>query len=90
MNKNDLIERIARGAGLSKAQAGRALEAVTTSVTKTLQQGDTVSLLGFGTFQVSQRAERKGRNPRTGAEIVIPASKRPTFKAGKGLKDAVK
>ncbi|MFC3284799.1 HU family DNA-binding protein [Litchfieldella rifensis] len=90
MKKDELIERVSMKAGLSKAQASRALEAMTTSVAKTLQQGDSVSLIGFGTFQVSQRAARRGRNPQTGAEIVIPASKSPTFKAGKGLKDAVK
>ncbi|EPC00468.1 transcriptional regulator [Litchfieldella anticariensis FP35 = DSM 16096] len=90
MNKGDLIECIARGAGLSKAQAGNALDAFTSAVTKTLSQGDTVSMIGFGTFQVSEHAARAGRNPQTGKEILIPASKVPTFKAGKGLKDAVK
>lgn len=90
MKKSDLIDSVATKAGLSKAQAGRALDAVTSSVTKALQQGDTVSLIGFGTFQVNQRASRTGRNPQTGASIEIPASNHPTFKAGKGLKDAVK
>ncbi|WP_027947725.1 HU family DNA-binding protein [Litchfieldella anticariensis] len=90
MKKSDLIDNVAMKAGLSKAQAGRALDAVTSSVTKALQQGDTVSLIGFGTFQVNQRSPRTGRNPQTGAAIKIPASNYPTFKAGKGLKDAVK
>ncbi|MFC3282113.1 HU family DNA-binding protein [Litchfieldella rifensis] len=89
MNKGDLIERISREAGLSKAQAGNALDAFTASVIEVLKQGKAVSMIGFGTFQVSQRAARRGRHPQTGAEIVIPASKSPTFKAGKGLKDAV-
>lgn len=90
MNKGDLIERIAHEAGLSKAQASNALDAFTASVTEVLKQGKAVSMIGFGTFQVSPRAARRGRNPQTGAEILIPASKSPTFKAGKGLKDAVK
>jgi len=89
MNKGDMIDSIASGAGLTKADAGRALEALITAVEKALKKGDTVSIIGFGTFSVRKRAARKGRNPRTGAEIKIKASKNPGFKAGKALKDAV-
>lgn len=89
MNKGDIIEHIANGAGLTKADAGRALEALITAVEKALKKGDTVSIIGFGTFSVRKRAARKGRNPRTGAEIKIKASKTPAFKAGKALKDAI-
>lgn len=90
MNKSELIDAIADGAGLSKADAGRALEATIGSITKTLKKGGTVSLVGFGTFSVKHRAARKGRNPSTGEEIQIKASKNPAFKAGKGFKDAIK
>jgi DNA-binding protein HU-beta len=89
MNKSDLIDAIAANSGLSKADAGRALDGLTTAVTKALKGGGTVSLVGFGTFSVKRRGARTGRNPRTGATIKIKASKNPTFKAGKALKDAV-
>ena len=89
MNKSELVDSIAAAAGLSKADAGRALDAFVKSVTKALKKGDTVSLVGFGTFSVRKRAARMGRNPRTGQAIRIAASKNPAFKAGKALKDAV-
>ena len=89
MNKNDLVQAVADEANLSKADAARAVDAVLSSVGKALKQGDAVTLVGFGTFQVKERAARTGRNPRTGEEIVIAASKNPVFKAGKALKDAV-
>ena len=89
MNKQDLIDAIAKASGLSKAAAGRALDATTASVTKSLKKGDSVTLIGFGTFKVSKRAARNGRNPRTGATIKIAARKAPVFTAGKALKDAV-
>lgn len=89
MNKSDLIDAIAANSGLSKADAGRALDGLTTAVTKALKGGGTVSLVGFGTFSVKSRGARTGRNPRTGATIKIKASNNPTFKAGKALKDAV-
>ena len=89
MNKSDLIDSIAASAGLSKADAGRALDAMTSGITSALQQGQSVSLVGFGTFSVKHRAARAGRNPRTGATIQIAASNNPSFKAGKALKDAV-
>ncbi len=90
MNKSELIDAIADGASLSKADAQRALEATTTSIAKALKKGDTVSLIGFGTFSVKKRAARTGRNPATGETIKIKASKTPSFKAGKGFKDAIK
>ena len=80
---------IADQADISKAAAGRALDAVTDAITEALKKGDTVSVLGFGTFSVRERAAREGRNPRTGETIKIKASKNPAFKAGKALKDAV-
>jgi DNA-binding protein HU-beta len=89
MNKSELIDAIATASGLSKADAGRALDGFTSAVTKTLKGGDTVSMVGFGTFSVKKREARKGRNPRTGETIKIKASKNPSFKAGKALKDAV-
>ena len=89
MNKSDLIEAVANSSGLSKADAGRALDGVVDSITRCLRKGDSVSLVGFGTFQVKRRAARMGRNPRTGEAIQIRASNNPTFKAGKALKDAV-
>jgi len=89
MNKSDLVDAIADSAGLSKADAGRALDAVVDTVTASLKRGDSVSLVGFGTFTVRDRAARTGRNPRTGETIQIAASKNPAFKAGKALKDAV-
>ena len=89
MNKNELVEGMAANAELSKADAGRALEAFIKVIKKTLKSGDTVSLVGFGTFSVRKRAARTGRNPQTGATLKIKASKNPAFKAGKALKDAV-
>jgi len=89
MNKGDLIEAVADDAGLSKADAARAVDAVVGAITGTLQTGGQVSLVGFGTFSVKQRAARQGRNPRTGETIQIRASKVTGFKAGKALKDAV-
>ncbi len=88
-NKSDLIEAIAKSADISKAAAGRALDATIESIKKSLKKGELVSLVGFGTFYVSKRAARNGRNPRTGATIKIKAAKVPKFRAGKGLKDAV-
>lgn len=89
MNKSQLIDKIAVGANISKATAGRALDAVIGSVTESLQQGDEVTLVGFGTFTVRARSARTGRNPQTGKEITIAAVKVPGFRAGKGLKNAV-
>jgi DNA-binding protein HU-beta len=89
MNKSDLIDAIADSAGLSKADAGRALDATVDAITGALKKGQSVSLVGFGTFSVRDRAARTGRNPRTGETIKIKASKNPAFKAGKALKDAV-
>jgi len=89
MNKSDLVDAIADSAGLSKADAGRALDSFVDTVTGALKGGDAVSLVGFGTFSVRDRAARTGRNPRTGETIQIKASKNPAFKAGKALKDAV-
>ncbi|TCT24057.1 HU family DNA-binding protein [Thiobaca trueperi] len=89
MNKSDIIEKMADAAEISKTAAARALDALTDSVAVALKEGDTVSLIGFGTFSVKERAARTGRNPQTGAAIEIKASKTPAFKAGKALKDAV-
>lgn len=89
MNKSELVDFIAGEAEISKAAAGRALDAVTTAVKKTLKKGGTVTLVGFGTFSVGKRAARIGRNPQTGAEIKIKAAKVPKFRPGKALKDAV-
>lgn len=89
MNKTELVEAMAKKAGLSKKDAEAALKAFTETVTATLKKGDKVQLVGFGTFEVSKRAARTGRNPQTGAEMKIKASKAPKFKAGKALKDAV-
>ncbi len=89
MNKGELIEHIAKQADLSKAAASRALEAVIGGVRTTLKKGGTVSLVGFGTFSVTKRAARTGRNPRTGAAIKIKAAKVPKFRPGKALKDAL-
>ena len=89
MNKTELIEHIANHADISKAAAGRALDATIESIKKSLKKGELVSLVGFGTFYVGKRAARNGRNPRTGATIKIKAAKVPKFRAGKGLKDAV-
>ena len=89
MNKSELIDAIAESADISKAAAGRAVDAVVESVTGALKEGDQVTLIGFGTFSVKDRAARTGRNPQTGEEIQIAAAKIPSFKAGKALKDAV-
>jgi len=89
MNKAELVDAVAGAANLSKADAGRAVDAVVESVTKALKRGEQVSVVGFGTFSVKHRAARSGRNPRTGETIAIAASNVPGFKAGKGLKDAV-
>ena len=89
MNKAELIDAVAGSASLSKADAGRAVDAVVDSITKALKQGQQVSVVGFGTFSVKHRAARQGRNPRTGETIEISASNVPGFKAGKALKDAV-
>ena len=88
MNKTELINAVA-AAGLTKKDAGIAVDAVLASIGDTLAKGESVALLGFGTFSVKERAAREGRNPRTGAEIKIKASTVPQFKAGKALKDAV-
>lgn len=89
MNKSQLIDKIADGADISKAAAGRALDAFIDAVGEALKEGDQVALVGFGTFAVRERAARSGRNPQTGATIEIAACKVPAFKAGKALKDAV-
>ncbi len=89
VNKTELIEHIAKHADLSKAAAGRALEATIGAVRTTLKKGGTVSLVGFGTFGVTKRAARTGRNPRTGATIKIKSAKVPKFRPGKALKDAL-
>ena len=89
MNKSELVAAVAESAGLSKAEAGRAVDALTGAVTSALASGDTVALVGFGTFGVKARAARDGRNPQTGQPIEIKAAKVPTFKPGKALKDAV-
>jgi len=89
MNKSELIDAVASHANLTKADAGRALDAITQSIQAALKAGDSVVLVGFGTFEVKERAERTGRNPQTGAAITIAAAKSPSFKAGKGLKGAV-
>ncbi|MCB2099937.1 MAG: HU family DNA-binding protein [Rhodobacterales bacterium] len=89
MNKNDLIAAVAGSTGLSKADATKAVDSVFAAVTDSLQKGQEVRLVGFGTFSVATRAATQGRNPRTGETINIPASKQPKFKAGKALKDAV-
>ena len=88
-NKSELIDQIAKAAGLSKAAAGRALDATTDAITKALKKCYLVTLIGFGTFYVGKRAARSGRNPRTGATIKIKAANSPKFRAGKSLKDAV-
>jgi DNA-binding protein HU-beta len=90
VNKQDLIEAIAKSADLSKASAGRALDSALNSIRSSLKKGQTVSLVGFGTFSVGKRAARTGRNPRTGAEIKIKAARVPKFRAGKALRDSVK
>ena len=89
MNKTDLIESIATSAEISKAAAARALDATVESIKSALKAGDSVSLIGFGTFAVGERAARTGRNPRTGKALNIKAAKVPKFRPGKALKDAV-
>ena len=89
VNKSELIDQIAKSADLSKAAAGRALDATIAAVKTSLKKGGMVTLVGFGTFYVGRRAARSGRNPQTGAAIKIRAAKVPKFRAGKGLKDAV-
>ena len=89
MTKDELVSKISEDAGITKKEAGLALKAVTSGITGALAKGDSLSLVGFGTFSVSQRAARAGRNPQTGATIQIKASKAAKFKAGKALKEAV-
>ena len=89
MNKSELVDSIAAKSGLSKVQANDALNAFIASVGEALAKNDSIALVGFGTFAVKERAARTGRSPQTGAEMQIPASKVPSFKAGKGLKDSV-
>jgi DNA-binding protein HU-beta len=90
MTKAELVEKMATDANISKAAAGKALDSFMDGVKKTLKKGNKVSLVGFGTFSVSKRAARKGRNPQTGDMIKIKASKAPKFKAGKAFKDSIK
>jgi DNA-binding protein HU-beta len=89
VNKYELIDQIAKSADISKAAAGRALEATVTSIKTSLKKGGMVTLVGFGTFYVGKRVARSGRNPQTGAPIKIKAAQVPKFRAGKALKDAV-
>jgi DNA-binding protein HU-beta len=89
VNKSELIDAVAAAADISKAKAAQAVDGMTAAVTGALSKGDQVTLVGFGTFSVRERAARTGRNPRTGEEISIAAAKIPAFKAGKALKDAV-
>jgi len=89
MNKSELIDTVASSADISRADASRAVDAVLDTVTESLRKGDSVTLVGFGTFEVRERAARSGRNPQTGETIQIKASKSPAFKAGKAFKDAV-
>ncbi|MDP2809442.1 MAG: HU family DNA-binding protein [Rhodocyclaceae bacterium] len=89
MNKSELIDQIAKSADISKAAAGRALDAAIGAVKASLKKGQMVTLVGFGSFYVGKRAARSGRNPRTGAAIKIKAAKVPKFRAGKALKDAL-
>lgn len=88
MNKSDLIDKVASSAQVSKTDATRVFHAIVDTITDSLGKGETVTIVGFGTFKVSQRAERTGRNPQTGQPIKIAAQKRPHFSAGKQLKDA--
>jgi DNA-binding protein HU-beta len=89
MNKQDLIDAVAASTGSTKAEAGKAVDAVFAAITAALKSDDDIRLVGFGTFSVAARAAREGRNPRTGKTLTIAASKSPKFSAGKGLKDAV-
>ena len=90
MTKSELIDKIAKEAKVPRAAVERSINSFTATITEVLKTGDKITLPGFGTFQVSNRSARKGRNPRTGQEIDIPAAKIPKFKVGKGLKDAVR
>lgn len=90
MNKKELIKAVAEASELTNKDAEKALNAVTAAITDTLKKGEKVQLVGFGTFEVRERAAKQGRNPRTGAAMEIPASKLPAFRAGQALKDAVK
>lgn len=90
MTKAELIDKMAKDADISKAAAGKALDSFIDGVKKTLKKGDKVGLVGFGTFSISKRKARKGRNPQTGAIINIKASKAPKFTSGKGFKEAVR
>ncbi|GAA0458886.1 HU family DNA-binding protein [Alkalibacillus silvisoli] len=90
MNKTDLINTVAESADLSKKDASKAVDSVFEAITESLTKSEKVQLIGFGNFEVRERSARKGRNPQTGQEIDIPASKVPAFKPGKALKDAVK
>lgn len=89
MNKAELIDKVARSADLTHASASRAVDAIFSAIANSLRSGEPVMLTGFGSFSVADRAQRNGRNPRTGEPITIAASKNPRFKAGKGLKDAL-
>lgn len=89
MNKTELVSSVAEKTGMTKKDAEKAINALFESIEGALAQNDKVQVIGFGTFEVKSREERKGRNPQTGAEITIPASKSPVFKAGKSLKDIV-
>ncbi|WP_026342494.1 HU family DNA-binding protein [Paenibacillus fonticola] len=90
MNKSDLVNHVAESTELSKKDATKAVDAVFEAISEALQKGDKVQLVGFGNFEVRERSARKGRNPQTGEEIEIPASKIPAFKPGKALKDGIK
>ncbi|QXE02005.1 DNA-binding protein HU-beta [Terribacillus aidingensis] len=90
MNKAELVEAVAQQAELSKKEASKAVDALLETISETLANDEKVQLVGFGTFEVRERAARTGRNPQTGEEITIPASKAPAFKAGKDFKEAVK
>ncbi|MDR0614536.1 MAG: HU family DNA-binding protein [Lactobacillales bacterium] len=90
MNKSNLVDAIAEKTGLTKKDSAAAVDATFKTIQESLTKGEKVQLIGFGNFEVRQRAERKGRNPQTKEEIIIPASKTPAFKAGKALKEAVK
>ena len=89
MNKSELVAQVAKDTKLSKSEAEKALNSIVSNVQKTLKKGDSVSLLGFGTWSVAKRNARTGRNPQTGAPIKIPAKKVPKFSPGKGLRDSV-
>ncbi|MBR0414183.1 MAG: HU family DNA-binding protein [Clostridia bacterium] len=90
MNKKDLIKAVADASALTNKDAEKAINAFTAAITDALKKGDKVQLVGFGTFEVRERAAKQGRNPRTGAAMKIPASKLPAFRAGQALKDAIK